>query len=76
MNKAKRARLAAIYDNIVGLQGLLEEIMDEEQEALDNMPENLQSSQRCQAMNDAIWSILEASNNLGYAADNIEEVIK
>ena len=76
MNKAKRARLAAIYDNIVGLQGLLEEIMDEEQEALDNMPENLQSSQRCQVMNDAIWSIVEASNNLGYAADNIEEVIK
>lgn len=76
MNKARRARLADIYANIVGLQGLLEEIMDEEQEALGNMPESLQSSQRCQAMDAAIWYIVEVSNNLGYAADNIEGVIK
>ena len=75
MNKAKRKRLAGIQDKIIELQGLLEEIIDEEQEALDNMPENLRTSQHCRVMDEATWALVDASNNLGFAADNIEEVI-
>jgi hypothetical protein len=39
MNKDRRERLQTLYD-------LLEEIIDEEQNAFDNMPETLQGSER------------------------------
>lgn len=68
MNKVRRTRLASIKDKIEELQELLQDIIDEEQEAMDNMPESLQGSERYEAMEEAL-------ENLGFAADNIEEVI-
>lgn len=54
------------------LEELLEEItalQEEEQDAYDNMPESLQSSERGEAM-------YEAAENLESAASSLEEVIE
>lgn len=75
MNKARRTRLASIKDKIEELQELLQDIIDEEQEAMGNLPESLQGSEQYEAMEEAVSSMEEALENLGFAADNIEEVI-
>ena len=76
MNKARRKKLDAILEEIETIKDLLEEVKYEEQEAVDNMPESLQGSERYEAMVEAISSLEEALENLGYAADNIEEAIE
>lgn len=75
MNKVRRTRLASIKDKIEELQELLQDIIDEEQEAMGNLPESLQGSKQYEAMEEAVSSMEEALENLGFAADNIEEVI-
>lgn len=53
MNKARRNSIQKVIDKLTSLQSFLENvesdvenILDEETEYLDNIPENLQSSQR------------------------------
>lgn len=57
MNANRRKALAAIITRLEELDSMREEIreqlqdvMDEEKEALDNIPESLQESDRCQQM--------------------------
>lgn len=61
MNKIRRKTLRAIITKLEELENLkteieemLEQVMDEEQEALDNMPESLQESERGQQMQEYI----------------------
>ena len=68
MNNARRKK---INDVVVGLEELsrkIEYILDEEQECFDNMPENLQESDRACAIQDSI-------DNLENAIDKIEDII-
>ena len=53
MNKVRRKRLVAVESE-------LESIISEEQEAFDNMPENLQDSEKGEKMEEDI-SVLESS---------------
>ena len=53
MNKARRKQLVALRAKVEELQELLEEIRDDEQDALDNLPESLQDSGRGKDMEQA-----------------------
>lgn len=73
MNKIRRKALRAIITKLEELETIrsaireeLEEIMDEEQEALDNMPESLQESERGQQMQEYIDSISSVMDDLDY----------
>ena len=46
MNKVRRKELQELYDIISEAKDRLEMLYDEEEEYKDNMPENLQSSER------------------------------
>lgn len=67
MNNARRKRLAEIAERISDLGCDIEEIMNEEQEARDNMPENMQESERGERMAEII-------DNLQGAIDALEDV--
>lgn len=76
MNKARRKAINEIYEQITDLRELLEFIKDEEEEYKDNIPENLQGSERyekseeaCENLDSAICSIEEA---LDYISSSIE----
>lgn len=67
MNKQRRKRIEDVEKRIEVLRELMEEIYtaieeirDEEQEYLDNMPENLQSSDRYEAAESAVENLDEA----------------
>ena len=74
-----RARLKDIEEGLRTLYDDLEQIRDEEQEALDNLPESLQESSKGEILQETIDKmdeILEALDDidLDTLADDIEEV--
>lgn len=73
MNKIRRKTLAQIVAKLEELESLrseiyemLEEVKDEEQEALGNMPESLQESERGQQMQEYIDTMDSVLDDLGY----------
>lgn len=83
MNKARRKRIASVihtleniidYDLIESAKDELEDILWEEQDAYDNMPENLQYSMRGEESSDAIDSLQEAVDILEEAIDTLSQL--
>lgn len=63
MNKARRKELAEIVELLEEARERLEAVRDEEEEALENLPESLQASERGGAMQaaiDAMEDVLDA----------------
>lgn len=75
MNKVRRANIKETVDLIERVKSMLESILDEEQEYYDNIPENLQTSQRAEDSEDAISNLEDAISNLEEAIGNLEEVV-
>lgn len=68
MNSPRRKELQRIIDDLTVLKADLEALMEEEEEYRDNMPENLQGSERYEKAD-------EACDNLSDAIDSIEDAI-
>ena len=73
MNKIRRKTLNEIYDKLAELKDLLEEVMSEEEDYKDNMPENLQNSERYEIAENACDNMDSAISSLEEALDYIEE---
>lgn len=78
LNKAVEL-LNGVIDAITEAQGIVETCKDEEEEYRDNMPENLQNSDRyyasdsaCDALNDAYDQIEDILEKIDDAVSNIE----
>ena len=67
MNKVRRKNLQAIIDQLEELKGSLEDLQAEE-EYRDNIPENMQESERYEKAD-------EACDNLSSDVDSLEEAI-
>ena len=65
MNNKRRKEIAAVIRQI---EGVVSDILAEEEEAFDNMPESLQYSERGDISQ-------EAQDNLSCAVDSLEEAI-
>lgn len=83
MNKARRKRITTVirdlgnirdYSFIESIKDEIENILWEEQDAYDNMPENLQYSMRGEESSDAIDSLQEAVDALDEAIDIFNEL--
>mgnify|MGYP003294209813 CR=1 FL=1 len=72
MNKYRRNRLQKIYEAISAIQADLEEVRDEEQEAFDNMPEDLQYSERGEAIENALSELEDALYSMEEMLEHIE----
>jgi hypothetical protein len=68
MNNNQRKELAKIIDRIEDIKNDIEYVRDEEQEKIDNLPENLQGSEKYSLMEEAV-------SNLDYALSNLEDVV-
>ena len=71
MNKIRRKNLAEVISKLEGLDSLRQEamemlssIIDEEQEAYDNIPESLQDSERGEQMQGYIDSMQDVADEL------------
>ena len=68
MNKIRRKNLQAIIDQLEERKGGLEDLQAEEEEYRDNIPENMQESERYEKAD-------EACDNLSSAVDSLEDAI-
>ena len=73
MNKARRTTLMKIQDIINTAMESLELLLEEEEEARDNIPESLQSSERYERADAACDAIQSAIDSLEEAIESIEE---
>lgn len=73
MNKIRRKTLNELFDKLAELRDLLEEVKCEEEDYRDNMPENLQNSERYEIADNACYNMDSAISSLEEALDYIEE---
>lgn len=69
MNKARRKELSRAVELLGEAQSIIESCRDEEQEYMDNIPENLQESEKYYAAEEAV-------NNMGEAIDSVESAME
>ena len=75
MNKSRRQQLSKWLADIEEIKNELETICSDEQEYFDNMPENLQGSQRGCDSEEAIEQMEEAVSSIEEAISIIEEIV-
>lgn len=68
MNNNRRKEIRNVIEHLEGIQCQIENIRDDEQDYIDNMPENLQGSERCETAEAAV-------ENLDSAIESLEELI-
>lgn len=71
-NKARRKALDEVISKIEEAKELLENLQAEEEEYRDNMPENLQGSERYEAADAAVDNMSSAVDALDEAISSIE----
>lgn len=75
MNKSRRASLKRALSYLENASRLIHDAKYEEQDALDNMPENLQNSERYEAMESAIDAMEDAISAIDDVRDCIDRAI-
>ena len=73
MNKIRRKQLDEIISKIGEVRDELESIMNDEEEYRDNMPENLQGSERYEISDNACSEMQAALDSLEEAISSVEE---
>lgn len=74
MNAERRKRVAAVRLKIEECFHELAELANDENEAYSNLPEGLQSSERGEAMQEAIGTLENAANSLESEAVELESL--
>ena len=73
MNKQRRKQIAAAMELIEQAQAILEEVIAEEQEAFDNLPESLQTSERGELMEEYIYTLESFQDGLD--TSELQEIV-
>ena len=76
MNKQRRKLINELIGKAYDLSCEIEEVLNEEQESFDNMPENLQYSERGESMQEAISSLEEAQSSIDDCKSYLESLIE
>lgn len=74
MNKIRRKKLGDAFDLIAQAKDILEAVKEEEQEAIDNLPDNFRFGERGEEMEGYIEMLDEAYNYLDDANSVIEQI--
>ncbi len=75
MNNQRRKELRAALEEADNARSVIETCRDEEQECLDNIPENLQGSERYMVAEATMLLLDEAVDSLEVAVTMVEEAL-
>lgn len=75
MNKKQRSRLETIKDKLDELAAEVREIGEEEQEKYNNAPENLQNSEKYQAIEGSASTLSDAADEIEQASSSIDDTL-
>ena len=74
MNKQRRKSISEIIRNIESIKLSLENVLSDEQDYFDNMPENLQGSIRGEESEEAIDILEEAVDGLDDIINSLQDI--
>ncbi len=74
MNKARRAILDRVCNSLADLQEEVSTVRDEEEAAMENMPESLQGSERYEQMEETVGVLDEAGDLFDELMDKLKEI--
>lgn len=72
MNKQRRKDIDTIIQNLEGIREQIQMVLEEEQEYLDNIPENLQNSDRYETAETAVQELEEADGSIDDIIEHLE----
>lgn len=72
MNKARRKQIDDVIRKLDDLKMEIESILDDEQDYLDNIPENLQGSERYDIADEAVSYLSDASETIDEVSGMLE----
>ena len=72
MNKQRRLQLKGATELLLHASEVIDRVKEEEQDSLDNMPEPLQDSERCQVMENAVSELEEAIGLIEQAIESVD----
>lgn len=75
MNEKRRERLRDAVRMLTSVASVVEAVCDNEQDAMDNIPENLQATERFERMEDAVDSLNDALEKIEDAKGHIQSVL-
>lgn len=73
MNNQKREKLKLARGFLSKASDIVSNVLDDEQDCLDNMPENLQYSDKYERMEAAVSKLEDGLNNIEAAEECLEE---
>lgn len=75
MNKARREAISKVIDMIGNARLMLDEIREEEEDYMNNIPENLTGSERYEKAEEACYEMEDIVGELEEMEGRLEEVI-
>lgn len=75
MNNKRRKHLREVKRLLEEAQFLIQQVLDEEQNALDNVPENLIDGVRAESLSDAIDHLEDCSDEIDEAMESLENAM-
>lgn len=76
MNKQRRNRIEEVVATLDGIYEVLNDLECEEQQALDNMPESFQESERGERMQEIIDYLSDAASSIEEAEESLNSAIE
>lgn len=76
MNNARREKLKKALTILDEANNIIDQVYDQEQNCLENFPENLQSTERYDAMEAAVDNLTEAIDKIGEAIEFVQIAIE
>lgn len=76
MNNIRRKSLKSILEEIEVIKNRLEDVLSDEEEAFDNIPENLQGTERYEKAEEIISYLEDAISELDESISSIEYTIE
>lgn len=76
MNNVRRKKLKDAVDLLNRASEIVSNARSQEEDCLDNMPENLQMSDRCERMENAVDCLDDAETSIDDAISKIEEAME
>lgn len=76
MNKTRRKALKDVTGQIMSAREGLQVVLEEEEEYRDNMPENLQASQRYEEADTCVETLQSAVDSLDEIVESISEIVE
>lgn len=74
MNKKRRKEIENLRESISETKAKLQDLLNEEQQAFDNMPESIQESERGEEMQEIIEYMEAAIDSLEEATESLTEI--